>query len=285
MHSKAKIMQTKKDIRILNDILNGNINDYDSSLYLRGKLDEMYREGRISSTQYERTTLALEEAKALGGRVAVIIPCLDEEKTIKKVVEDYKRVLPRAHIYVYDNGSTDNTVINAREADAFIGYCETRGKGAVIRKALSEIKADAYVLCDGDGTYPPRNVREMLYKLKDNPHSLVIGNRYYESEAMSFTHKIGNRIVRFISGLKHAELRDVDIMSGCRAFGKDFAESFVGKYDGFEVETEMTLFAVQNQFKIETEDIPYVSRPEGSISKINTVKDGLKILKVLIRGK
>lgn len=283
MQDKVELIKDRKNMQILNDIMNGNINGYDS-LYLRGKLDDMYREGRITATQYGHATFALNEARTLGGCIAVIIPCLNEEVTIAKVVEDYKRVLPRTHIYVYDNGSADNTVAKARKAGANIGYCETKGKGAVIRKALSEIKADVYVLCDGDGTYPPSAVREMLYRLKEHPHSLVIGNRDYIKGTMSLTHELGNRLVGKIGSIQNAALRDVDIMSGLRVFGKDFAESFVGKYDGFEVETEMTLFAIQNDYKIKTVWTPYVCRPEGSTSKINTVKDGWKILKVLFRG-
>lgn len=219
-------------------------------------------------------------------KIAVIIPCLNEEKAIASVVTAYKEILPETDIYVYDNESTDNTVREALEAGAKIRICRTPGKGAVIRQAFKEIDADFYVLVDGDGTYPPERVPEMVNSCIESPDSIVIGKRQKASNhaVMSLSHVLGNKLLRMMFSVLYG-FRNVDILSGSRVLPRKFAQSFPAIYDGFETETEMAIHAWRNHCKIVSVDVPYIERPRGSKSKVNTIRDGIKIIKLAISGR
>ena len=218
-------------------------------------------------------------------KVAVLIPCYNESKTIKKVVEDFKEVLPEAVIYVYDNNSTDRTVELAKKAGAVVRYEYSQGKGNVIRRMFREINAECYIMVDGDDTYPAEYGKHMaelvLYKNVD----MVIGDRlsstYFEENKRPF-HNFGNSLVReTINRLFHTNIRD--IMTGYRAFSYLFVKSFPVLSKGFEIETEMTIHAVEKNMCIENVIIEYRDRPEGSESKLNTYSDGIKVLKTIGR--
>jgi glycosyltransferase involved in cell wall biosynthesis len=217
-------------------------------------------------------------------KVAVLIPCYNEALTIEKVIRDYKAVLPEADIDVYDNNSSDGTDEIARAAGAIVRYERRQGKGNVIRSMFREIDADCYLMIDGDDTYPATCAREMadlvLYKQAD----MVIGDRlsstYFTENKRPF-HNFGNTIVRFaINTLFRSKIRDV--MTGCRAFSFDFVKTFPVLSAGFEIETEMTIHALDKNMKIDHVTIPYRDRPAGSVSKLNTVKDGIKVLRTIL---
>ena len=216
--------------------------------------------------------------------IAVLIPCYNESITIKKVIEDYKKALPEATIYVYDNNSTDGTDEIARAAGAVVRYEYRQGKGNVIRSMFREIDADCYLMIDGDDTYPAEHAREMVDKVLNKGVDMVIGDRlsstYFTENKRPF-HNFGNVLVRrMINFLFRAKLND--IMTGARAFNKDFVKSFPVISKGFEIETEMTIFALDNNFAIKEVPIAYQDRPQGSESKLNTYSDGLKVLKTIV---
>ena len=216
--------------------------------------------------------------------IAVLIPCYNESITIKKVIEDYKKALPEATIYVYDNNSTDGTDEIARAAGAVVRYEYRQGKGNVIRSMFREIDADCYLMIDGDDTYPAEHAREMVDKVLNKGVDMVIGDRlsstYFTENKRPF-HNFGNVLVRrMINFLFRAKLND--IMTGARAFSKDFVKSFPVISKGFEIETEMTIFALDNNFAIKEVPIAYQDRPQGSESKLNTYSDGLKVLKTIV---
>lgn len=227
-----------------------------------------------------------EREKMQKNSVAVIIPCLNEEKTIASVVTAYKEALPEAEVYVYDNESTDNTVREALNAGAKIRYCQIPGKGAVLRQAFKEMNADICVLTDGDGTYPPEKVPEMIELCVKNPWSIVIGNRKKASDhkVMSLSHIMGNKFLRILFSILYG-FKNIDILSGSRVLTRDFVTTFPAEYDGFETETEMAIHAWKKGFKVLSVDIPYLERPKGSESKVNTIKDGIKIIKLALKGK
>lgn len=218
-------------------------------------------------------------------KIAVLIPCYNESKTIAKVVKDYKEVLPEADIYVYDNNSTDNTDKIAKKAGAIVKYEHRQGKGNVIRTMFKEIDADCYLMIDGDDTYPKENAREMVnYVLKDNV-DMVIGDRlsstYFEENKRPF-HNFGNKLVRgLINTLFKSNIRD--IMTGYRAFSYDFVKTFPVLSKGFEIETEMTIHALDKNFYLKEIPVEYRDRPAGSVSKLNTISDGFKVLKTIGR--
>ena len=218
-------------------------------------------------------------------KIAVLIPCYNESLTIEKVVSDYKEALPEATIYVYDNNSTDRTVELAKKAGAVVRYEYSQGKGNVIRRMFREINAECYIMVDGDDTYPAEYGKHMaelvLYKNVD----MVIGDRlsstYFEENKRPF-HNFGNSLVReTINRLFHTNIRD--IMTGYRAFSYLFVKSFPVLSKGFEIETEMTIHAVEKNMCIENVIIEYRDRPEGSESKLNTYSDGIKVLKTIGR--
>lgn len=211
--------------------------------------------------------------------IAVLIPCYNESKTIQKVVTDYKRALPEATIYVFDNNSTDHTDAIAKEAGAVVRYEPRQGKGNVIRNMFRNIDADCYLMIDGDDTYPAENAREMCDLILGGAE-MVIGDRlsstYFEENKRPF-HNMGNTLVRWlINKIFHADVKD--IMTGYRAFSRSFVKSFPVLSHGFEIETEMTIHALDKNFLIKEVPVQYRDRPEGSFSKLNTYKDGIKVL-------
>lgn len=216
-------------------------------------------------------------------KIAILIPCYNESLTVKKVVEDYKRVLPEADIYVYDNNSTDGTDEIALSAGAIVRYEYRQGKGNVIRSMFRDIDADCYLMIDGDDTYPAENARQMVDLVLDKGVDMVIGDRLsstYFSENKRPFHNIGNRVVRgLINTLFHSDIKD--IMTGYRAFSRLFVKSFPVLSKGFEIETEMTIHALDKNFLLEEIPVAYRDRPAGSESKLNTVSDGLKVLKTI----
>lgn len=217
-------------------------------------------------------------------KIAVLIPCYNESKTIAKVVKDYKKVLPNATIYVYDNNSTDKTDEIARKAGAEIRYEYRQGKGNVIRTMFREIDADCYLMIDGDDTYPNENAKEMCDLVLSGKADMVIGDRlsstYFNENKRPF-HNFGNKLVRFcINKIFKNNIKD--IMTGYRAFSRDFVKGFPVLSTGFEIETEMTIHAVDKNYKIVEVPVTYRDRPSGSVSKLNTYKDGIKVLKTII---
>ena len=216
-------------------------------------------------------------------KIAVLIPCYNESKTIEKVVKDYKNALPEADIYVYDNNSTDGTDEIARKAGAIVRYERKQGKGNVIRSMFREIEADCYLMIDGDDTYPAESAREMCnYVLNDNV-DMVIGDRlsstYFTENKRAF-HNFGNRIVRWsINTIFRSKIND--IMTGYRAFSYQFAKSYPALSKGFEIETEMTIHAIDKNFTLKEIPVQYRDRPAGSVSKLNTYKDGVKVIKTI----
>lgn len=218
-------------------------------------------------------------------KIAILIPCYNESKTIEKVVKDYKSVLPNADIYVYDNNSSDNTDKIAKKAGAIIKYEYKQGKGNVIRSMFKDIDADCYLMIDGDDTYPKENAKEMCQLILDNKADMVIGDRlsstYFTENKRPF-HNFGNVLVRkLINTLFKANVRD--IMTGYRAFSYEFVKTFPVLSKGFEIETEMTIHALDKNFLLKEIPVEYRDRPEGSVSKLNTYSDGFRVLKTIAR--
>lgn len=216
-------------------------------------------------------------------KIAVLIPCYNESKTIAKVVKDYKEALPEADIYVYDNNSTDNTDEIAKKAGAIVRYESKQGKGNVIRTMFREIDADCYLMIDGDDTYPSENARQMCNYVLENGVDMVIGDRlsstYFEENKRPF-HNLGNRMVRgLINKIFKSNIRD--IMTGYRAFSYNFVKTFPIISKGFEIETEMTIHAIDKNFTLKEIPVQYRDRPEGSVSKLNTYKDGARVIKTI----
>ena len=218
-------------------------------------------------------------------KIAVLIPCYNEEKTIAKVVKDAREALPEAVIYVYDNNSKDRTVEIAREAGAVIRHEYMQGKGNVIRRMFREIDAQCYIMVDGDDTYPMEYAAEMVDKVLHHNADMVVGDRlsttYFTENKRPF-HNFGNSIVRgSINTLFKSEIKD--IMTGYRAFSYQFVKTFPVMSKGFEIETEMTIHAVNNNMQVENVLVDYRDRPEGSESKLNTYSDGMKVLLTIAR--
>lgn len=218
-------------------------------------------------------------------KIAVLIPCYNEEKTIAKVVADAKAALPEAVIYVYDNNSTDGTVELAREAGAVIRHEYMQGKGNVIRRMFREVEARCYIMVDGDDTYPMEFAPEMVDKVLHHNADMVVGDRLsstYFSENKRPFHNMGNSLVRAsINRLFQCDIKD--IMTGFRAFSYGFVKTFPILSKGFEIETEMTIHAVYNQLQIDNVIVDYRDRPEGSVSKLNTYADGFRVLGTIFR--
>lgn len=219
-------------------------------------------------------------------KVAVLIPCYNEELTIDKVVRDWRKALPEATVYVYDNNSRDNTALIAKKAGAIVRRETRQGKGNVIRSMFRDVDADIYVMIDGDDTYPASAARTLMQPILDNEADMVIGDRLsngsYSAENKRPLHDFGNRMVRsLINRLFDSNLRD--IMTGYRIFNRRFAKTMPIKSEGFEIETEMTLHALDKNFRIVEIPIDYRDRPEGSVSKLNTFRDGIRVLKTVFR--
>lgn len=218
-------------------------------------------------------------------KIAVLIPCYNESKTIEKVVSDYKKALPEAVIYVYDNNSTDHTDEIARKAGAVVRYEYQQGKGNVIRSMFQEIDAQCYLMVDGDDTYPAECATELVDKILNHKGDMVVGDRlsstYFTENKRPF-HNFGNSIVRrSINLLFKSDIKD--IMTGYRAFSYRFAKTFPVLSKGFEIETEMSIHAIDKNMQIENVIIEYRDRPEGSESKLNTYSDGMKVLFTIMR--
>ena len=218
-------------------------------------------------------------------KIAVLIPCYNESKTVAKVVSDYHTALPEADIYVYDNNSTDGTDEIARKAGAIVRYEYRQGKGNVIRSMFRDIDADCYLMIDGDDTYPAENAAEMCRLVLEKGVDMVIGDRlsstYFEQNKRPF-HNTGNRVVRFLIN-KIFRNNIKDIMTGYRAFSKRFVKNFPVLSKGFEIETEMTIHALDKNFLLEEIPVEYRDRPEGSVSKLNTISDGAKVIMTIFR--
>ena len=215
--------------------------------------------------------------------VSVLIPCYNESKTIEKVVKDYRKVLPEADIYVYDNNSKDNTDEIARKAGAIVKYEYRQGKGNVIRSMFRDIDADCYLMIDGDDTYPSEDARTMVDLVLEGKADMVIGDRlsstYFTENKRAF-HNFGNKIVRLlINKLFNNNVKD--IMTGYRAFSYEFVKGFPVLSKGFEIETEMTIHAVDKNYMLVEVPVSYRDRPVGSVSKLNTYSDGFKVLKTI----
>ncbi|MCR5501168.1 MAG: glycosyltransferase family 2 protein [Acetatifactor sp.] len=217
-------------------------------------------------------------------QIAVLIPCYNEEKTIGKVIDDLKAVLPNAVIYVYDNNSTDKTAAIAQEHGAVLRQEYQQGKGNVIRRMFREVDALAYLLVDGDDTYPAESAPEMVKLVLEKNVDMVIGDRlsstYYSENKRPF-HNFGNSFVRrSINTLFHSDVKD--IMTGYRAFSYLFVKSFPVLSKGFEIETEMTIHCLDKNMSMANVVIEYRDRPDGSVSKLNTVSDGLKVIRIIL---
>ena len=218
-------------------------------------------------------------------KIAVLIPCYNESQTVGKVVKNWKKELPEATIYVNDNNSSDNTAEIAQNAGAVVRHEYQQGKGNVIRRIFREIDAECYIMIDGDDTYPAEFGREMVTKVLERGVDMVVGDRlsstYFEENKRPF-HNFGNSLVRgTINRLFKSNIRD--IMTGYRAFSYQFAKTFPVLSKGFEIETEMSIHAVEKNMLVENVIIEYRDRPDGSESKLNTYSDGAKVLATIAR--
>lgn len=218
-------------------------------------------------------------------KIAVLIPCYNESKTIGKVIKDFRKVLPEAKIYVYDNNSTDGTAEIAKRGGAIVKYEYQQGKGNVIRRMFREIDAECYIMVDGDDTYPAEYASEMAEKVLNRNVDMVVGDRlsstYFEENKRPF-HNFGNSIVRSgINLLFKSQIKD--IMTGYRAFSYQFVKTFPVLSKGFEIETEMSIHAIDKKMFVENVVINYRDRPEGSESKLNTYSDGIKVIRTIFR--
>ena len=219
-------------------------------------------------------------------KIAVLIPCYNEEATISTVIEDFKRELPEADIYVYDNNSTDRTYELAVQGGAIVKKEPRQGKGNVIRQMFFDIDADYYLMVDGDDTYPAEAVHGLLEKLRSGEADMVIGDRlsngtYFDENKRPF-HDFGNNLVRnTITRMYKTKI--LDVMTGYRGFNRIFVKSFPIMSSGFQIETELTIHALDKKFKFVEIPIEYRDRPEGSVSKLNTFSDGFKVIMMIIK--
>lgn len=216
---------------------------------------------------------------------AVLIPCYNEAVTIAKVIGDFRRALPEAVIYVYDNNSTDDTVAIALASGAVVRHTRQQGKGNVVRQMFLDIEADCYIMVDGDDTYPAEDAPKMAQYVLQEGYDMVVGDRLsstYFSENKRPFHNIGNAMVRkFINMLFHADIRDM--MTGYRAFSRDFVKTYPVISSGFEIETDMSIHAIDKNLAVYNHTITYRDRPDGSESKLNTYSDGMKVLLTIAR--
>lgn len=215
-------------------------------------------------------------------KIAVLIPCYNEEATIGAVVADCKKYLPKADIYVYDNNSTDNTIEKALAAGANVLSELRQGKGNVVRRMFSDVEADVYVMVDGDATYDIKAVPSMIEKLKKDKLDMVVGaRREKENSCYRYGHRAGNKVLT-----KAVEIcmgcRLKDMLSGLRVFSKRYVKTFPARSNGFEIETELTVYALSRRLPILEVETDYFARPEQSFSKLSTYKDGFRILKMIV---
>lgn len=214
-------------------------------------------------------------------KIAVLIPCYNEEVTIHKVVSDFKRELPDADIYVYDNNSSDNTSKLAKDAGAIVRFEPRQGKGNVVRQMFRDIDADCYLMVDGDDTYPAESARELCEPILNGECDMTVGDRlsngtYAEENKRAF-HGFGNDLVRAMIKWIYGYSFD-DVMTGYRAFSRPFVKTFPVMSEGFQIETEISIHAVDRRWRIKDVPIVYRDRPEGSVSKLNTIGDGMKVM-------
>ena len=217
-----------------------------------------------------------------GPRVAVLVPCFNEETAVAKVVADFRAALPAATVYVYDNNSTDHTAEVARSAGAVVRREARQGKGNVVRRMFADVDADVYVLVDGDATYDAPSARAMIDRLLDERLDMVVAARVEEGEAAYRRgHRTGNRLLTgFVASVFGSSF--TDILSGYRAFSRRFVKSFPVLSSGFEIETELTVHALELELAVAELPTPYYARPEGSVSKLSTWRDGLRILMIIV---
>ena len=216
-------------------------------------------------------------------RIAVLVPCYNEEAAVAAVVADFRNALPSAEIYVYDNNSRDRTAAVAREAGAIVRGERRQGKGHVVRRMFADVEADIYVLVDGDATYDAPSAPRMIDKLLDEHLDMVVGLRIDQSQsAYRLGHRTGNRMLTgFLSSTFGQEFKD--ILSGYRVFSRRFVKSFPVLSDGFEIETELAVYALELSLPVAEVETPYYARPEGSFSKLNTWRDGFRILGTMLK--
>jgi glycosyltransferase involved in cell wall biosynthesis len=216
--------------------------------------------------------------------IAVLIPCYNESEAIAGVVAAFREALPTAAIYVYDNNSSDNTVVMARSAGAIIGGERYQGKGHVVRRMFADIDAGIYVLVDGDGTYDAASAPAMVEMLRRNRLDMVVGSRQHtQAAAYRSGHVWGNRMLTWLLGTLFGRREITDILSGYRVFSHRFVKSFPALATGFETETELTVHALELHMPVDEVVTPYGARAEGSTSKLNTYRDGIRILSIMLR--
>ena len=218
-------------------------------------------------------------------KVAVLIPCYNEEQTIEKVIFDFKKVLPEAKIIVYDNNSTDSSAKLAKQAGATVRFVKKIGKGNVVREMFNKENMDCLLIVDADDTYAAKNAKKMVNLVLNDGYDMVIGDRLsttYLKENRRTFHNIGNKLVRFLVRKIHG-VKVNDVLTGYRAFSKKFVNDFPAHSNGFEVETEMTIFLSNNKYKYIEIPIGYKNRPAGSHSKLRTFRDGAKVLKTVLK--
>ena len=220
-------------------------------------------------------------------KIAVLVPCYNEEITIRKVVEDAFKYLPEAFVYVYDNNSTDRTAEEAASAGAIVVKSEKQGKGNVIKHMFNDIDADVYITIDGDDTYNLEKAPIMIDKILNEGADMVIGDRltssYFKNKNLPF-HSFGNRLVRFlVNHMFHYKF--TDIMTGLRALSKNFVKSINIVSTGFQIETELSIYAAKHKLKIDTVEVDYQDRPEGSHTKTKAIRDGIKIVGMIFKLK
>jgi len=216
-------------------------------------------------------------------RVAVLVPCYNEATTIAAIVRDFSAALPAARIYVFDNNSTDDTVRIAQAAGAIVRHVPAQGKGSVVRRMFADVEADAYIMVDGDDTYDATAAPRMIARLLQEGLDMVVGNRVtHEEAAYRFGHRFGNRLLTgCVSALFGRTFSD--ILSGYRVFSRRYVKSFAAHSTGFEIETELTVHALELRMPVVEVETVYKSRPEGSFSKLSTYRDGARILLTILR--
>lgn len=214
-------------------------------------------------------------------KIAVLIPCYNEEKSIAKVIADVKKYLPSAEVYVYDNNSTDRTAEIAKKSGAVVKYENHQGKGNVVRRMFADIDADVYVMTDGDETYDLSRCKDLINYLQDNNLDMVVGARKeVENDAYRIGHRSGNFILTKLVQIFFSQ-KLKDMLSGFRVFSREYVKTFPAQSTGFEIETELTVYTLSSRLPMAEIETDYFSRPSGSYSKLSTYKDGLKILKTI----
>jgi glycosyltransferase involved in cell wall biosynthesis len=216
-------------------------------------------------------------------RIAVLVPCYNEATTIAAIIRDFNRCLPTAQVYVFDNNSTDDTVRIAREAGAIVRHVMAQGKGSVVRRMFADVEADAYIMVDGDDTYDASVAPQLVARLFDEGLDMLVGSRVtQEQAAYRFGHRFGNRL---LTGCLAAVFGRTfhDILSGYRVFSRRYVKSFAAHSTGFEIETELTVHALELRLPVAEVETVYKARPEGSFSKLNTYRDGARILLTILR--